>query len=149
MSGEKTTLSEGERKQMLDQILASAPAQTPEEKAAFDKEIAEANERINRKQERAAASILRGKRNIYTCDECFGHIVTVDLTEGVTPFGTGCKCTEGCKGMMQSSVYQVFDQRMKPSHEWYKPSEPELAAMKPGTQEHVRRGGLVLRKCAE
>ncbi len=87
---------------------------------------------------------FKGKLNIYVCEDCLGHIVTRDMDEGVTPFMVSCKATEGCKGMMQSSMYRVFDQRMLHSHEWFK---PEITAeMSPHTRDHVSKGGLILRE---
>lgn len=90
-----------------------------------------------------------GKRNIYTCDACFGHVVTVDLVEGVTPFLIGCKATPGCSGMMQSSMYRVFDQRMRPGFEWFKPTKEETMALHTWSRDHVAKGGLILRPCAD
>ncbi len=90
--------------------------------------------------------ITAPKLNIYTCDLCFEHIVTVDSVEGTTPFQTNCKATEGCKGSMQSSFYRVFDVRMKPSHEWYKPDAEECVVLHRYALEHVSKGGLLLRK---
>jgi len=89
---------------------------------------------------------FKGQKNIYVCQECCGHIVSVDLDEGVTPFMIGCEATLTCKGWMQSSFYRVFDQKMRASHEWYKPPEPEIAAMSVAMQDHVRKGGLVMRR---
>lgn len=86
-----------------------------------------------------------GRRNIYVCDKCFGHIVTADLCEGVTPFIVKCRATPGCDGSMQSSMYRVFDQRMRPTFEWYRPAPAEIADLKPGAKEHVDKGGLLLR----
>lgn len=69
---------------------------------------------------------FKGKKNIYTCDKCKGHVVTVDVDRGVTPFMIECKSTLGCKGMMRSSMYRVFDQDMRPDFEWYRPSAVEI-----------------------
>lgn len=88
--------------------------------------------------------IFKGRKNIYTCEECGGHIVTVDLEEGVTPFMVGCRATEGCEGMMKSSMYRVFDQTMATDHEWYKPGINQ--ALSTGEADHVNNGGLLLRK---
>lgn len=87
---------------------------------------------------------FKGKKNIYVCEKCFGHIVTVDLAEGVTPFMVGCKANDGCDGMMQSSFYRVYDQRIRPSYEWYRPNS--LDGLKRGVHEHVENGGLLLRE---
>lgn len=89
---------------------------------------------------------FKGKKNIYTCDKCKGHVVTVDKDRGVTPFMIECKATDGCKGMMQSSIYRVFDQEMRADYEWYRPTAPEV--VKPHLQHHVDQGGLLLRKAA-
>jgi hypothetical protein len=86
---------------------------------------------------------FQGKRNIYTCEACHGHIVTWDRDAGVTPFKTGCHATEGCKGLMKSSLYRVFDQTMRPGSEWYRPES--LDGLSPAARDHVERGGLLLR----
>lgn len=92
------------------------------------------------------AQSYKGKLNIYVCDECHGHIVTVDKDDGVTPFMIGCEA-KGCKAVMKSSFYRVFDQSMAPTHEWYRPTEPEIATLQRGAADHVRQGGLMLRRC--
>jgi hypothetical protein len=89
---------------------------------------------------------FQGKKNIYVCDICKGHIVTVDRDRGVTPFLVECKATAFCNGLMQSSMYRVFDQNMRADHEWYKPTAPEI--VKPHLQHHIDQGGLLLRKVA-
>jgi len=86
------------------------------------------------------------RKNIYVCRKCRGHIVTVDFDQGVTPFAIGCRATHGCKGMMESSMYRVFDQSIGASHEWYRPTAPELATMPLAVQKHVDQGGLILRR---
>jgi hypothetical protein len=91
-----------------------------------------------------------GKKNIYTCHTCGGHIVTVDKDHGVTPFMLRCASAQvtGCSGTMRSSMYRVFDQKIRASHEWYKPSVVEEAALSLSVQEHTRKGGLLLRPLA-
>lgn len=85
-----------------------------------------------------------GKLNIYVCESCREHIVTRDMDEGVTPFMILCEFCE--TGKMKSSFYRVFDQTMKEGYHWYKPGADELDTLKPGTRDHVERGGLLLRK---
>jgi hypothetical protein len=87
-----------------------------------------------------------GKLNIYTCRECRGHVVTRDLEAGVTPFMVGCKATAGCKGMMESSFYRVWDQKMRASHVWYRPVSTGFLTA--GERQHVEMGGLLLREAA-
>lgn len=96
---------------------------------------------------RAEHSARRGnqnKRNIYVCEACKEHIVTVDIDDGVTPFMIGCQCTDGCKGMMVSSMYRVWDQSMKASHEWRRPPASVWGELSPGALAHVQKGGLIL-----
>lgn len=83
------------------------------------------------------------KLNIYVCNVCGDHIVTVDLVVGVTPFMVGCRATEGCKGFMKSSMYRVFNQKMRPDFEWYRPDG--LDGLTQGEVSHVQQGGLLLR----
>ncbi|MCK1407638.1 hypothetical protein [Bradyrhizobium sp. 76] len=87
---------------------------------------------------------FQGKKNIYVCEKCKGHIVTVDIDRGVTPFTIDCKATVFCDGWMKSSMYRVFDQSMKASFEWYRPTAIEV--LSPGAQHHVDQGGLLIRK---
>lgn len=87
----------------------------------------------------------QGKLNIYTCEVCRGHIVTRDLDAGVTPFMIGCEVDSCCPGFMKSSMYRVFDERMRESHQWRKPQNvDELAALSRHEAEHVANGGLIL-----
>ena len=89
---------------------------------------------------------FQGKKNIYTCEECREHIVTIDIDEGVTPYMTSCRCTPACRGMMKSSMYRV-DQLMRPSWEWFHPAS--FDGLSAHTEEHVAKGGLVLRRAAD
>jgi hypothetical protein len=89
---------------------------------------------------------LQGKKNIYTCEACRGHVVTVDKDAGTTPFMIGCKVTEGCNGKMTSSFYRVFDQKMAAAYEWYRPDATEITTLDSATRHHVELGGLLLRK---
>lgn len=89
---------------------------------------------------------FKGKKNIYTCEKCHGHVVTVDIERGVTPFLIECKATHDCKGLMKSSMYRVFDQSMRADYEWYRPTVAQ--ALQPGEKQHVDQGGLLLRKAA-
>lgn len=112
-------------------------------------DLTKAFDRANAVKEEAAARAatpagFAGKKNIYTCDKCFGHIVTVDVDQGVTPFMLKCRATLFCDGVMQSSMYRVFDQRMKAAFEWYRPCVLELVPE--NARDHVAKGGLLLRE---
>lgn len=79
--------------------------------------------------------------NIYTCEK--GHkTVTIDRDEGVTPFMIGCE-HEGCDELARSGFYQA-DKDTEPTHEWYKPDSYD--GLSDGEIEHVKLGGLLLRK---
>lgn len=85
------------------------------------------------------------KINIYTCPN--GHqTVTIDIDEGTTPMMLRCRqmlnqkhaCTE-----MASSAWYNCDQSLTPEYEWYKPDIKKVAKWE---KEHVRMGGLLIRK---
>lgn len=94
-----------------------------------------------------------GKLNIYTCDHCRAFIVTRDVDEGVTPFmlpsAKFCpnSCTaDGYGPHMTSSFYRVWDQRMKESHQWYRPGPKDT--VRQNEKSHVEQGGLLIRRVA-
>ena len=98
-------------------------------------------------EQTAEPESMKGRKNIYTCETCGGHVVTVDRDEGVTPFAIQCRSAPiGCPGTMYSSMYRVFDQRMRASWEWYRPSAVEV--LSDGERQHVKNGGLLLRRVA-
>ena len=82
------------------------------------------------------------RKNVYTCDTCRGQVVTVDTDKGVTPFMIACRATPGCKGFMISSFYHC-DPASIATFEFYRPETIE--GLDPPTQEHVMKGGLLLR----
>lgn len=83
------------------------------------------------------------KINTYVCNTCKESIVTVDRDEGVTPFMLACRATDGCSGMMQSSMY-LCNQSVAPAWEWYRPLN--LKGLDEGTRDHVSKGGLLLQR---
>lgn len=85
-----------------------------------------------------------GRKNVYTCRDCGGQIVTVDSDDGVTPFGLLCRMGGTCLGIMRSSCYQV-DQTLAPTHEWFRPSLKNARRKGPAMLDHVKQGGLDLR----
>jgi hypothetical protein len=121
---------------------AKLEAMTPEERILLG-----AKEELRLDETKPAnenAEYFKGRLNIYTCEACRGHIVTRDVDAGVTPFMIRCEATADCKGMMQSSFYRVYEQKMRASHVWYRPSSPQFLSA--WEREHVERGGLLLRK---
>lgn len=83
--------------------------------------------------------------NAYTCEACGGVTVTVDRDRGVTPFIIVCRARPDCDWRATSAFYRPPDGVGEPTHEWYRPSEPETAALGESTQRHVAQGGLLLR----
>lgn len=86
--------------------------------------------------------------NRYTCLNCGKHITTINLEDGVTP--AFVKCRFGCEALMRSHWYQVHQLNSggvgEITHEWYRPDEEELKTSPTAVQEHVKLGGLLLRK---
>ena len=84
-----------------------------------------------------------GMKNRYVCDTCGKGVITVTLDDGTTPFMIRCRATEGCKGMMQSSFYNI-PQNLTAQFEWFKPAW--LKGYSREMKEYIRKGGLDLRE---
>lgn len=84
--------------------------------------------------------------NIYTCQTCGWKMITINRAEGVTPAFVSCEngCDPESFPTCISSMYRV-PQTLTPTYEWYRPSDEEMKD-KPHAVEHVRMGGLLLRK---
>lgn len=95
---------------------------------------------------------FKGRENVYTCPDCGGYTVTVDRDEGTTPAFLDCRARVGCKGMAASAWYPSGPRPghiPPPAWEWYRPDAAETKRLKRkwfGAWEHVRAGGLLLRK---
>lgn len=88
--------------------------------------------------------------NIYVCRSCGKETVTINDVDGTTPFMILCTDETCQSGVANSRFYPPSAQQKLPTHEWYRPSQEELAAK--GDEilsEHVQRGGLVLREITE
>ena len=83
--------------------------------------------------------------NCYTCPECGGRTVTIDVDDGTTPFLLRCKATPGCEGMAESGLYRPPPDCGPPQWEWYKPGPEETRRLPRPMREHVQQGGLLLR----
>jgi len=96
-----------------------------------------------------------GALNAYKCNTCGQCIVTVDMDKGNTPHTMGCKATQGCDGAMTSSGYPrgplPDDLKECTVFEWYRPEANALGLFHEDQliDEHVRGGGLLLRKKEE
>jgi len=84
------------------------------------------------------------RTNCYQCFACGHRIITIDKDVGVTPFMVACE-KEGCKDNMRSNFYSIPPDAV-PTHEWYKPDENEFNGLNEWNKDHVRNGGLLLRK---
>ena len=92
---------------------------------------------------------LVGRENPYVCQSCGKLTTTIHVDHGVTPFMLYCRATPGCKGMAYSSMYPKGPRPPhipEPAWEWYKPTDAELATMKPWARDHVEQGGVLLRR---
>ncbi len=89
---------------------------------------------------------IKGMKNIYTCEVCGKHIVTVNLADGVTPAFLRCHQTLGCQGFMRSHFYRA-SQLLVADYEWYRPDLNEIQKLRPTMRqrEYLKRDGLLLR----
>jgi len=80
--------------------------------------------------------------NAYDCTarKCGKSRVYRHADDGVTPMFDRCVCG----GQMVSRMYRDIP-NVTPTHEWYKPSDAELATYSEGTRAHVKNGGLLPR----
>lgn len=144
-SGARITGIDGKPFDLADQVrqrLSTAPPnETPEQER---KRLALLTEFSNRRAS-FAAEIAKGVRNMYVCDTCFGHIITLQIDKGVPPYLVGCLATLNCRGMMQSSLNRVYDQRVRADFEWHKPTAEEVASYPEDARQHIAQNGLTLR----
>jgi len=89
------------------------------------------------------------RENVYRCPA--GHLtVTVDVDEGVTPFIITCR-SGSCQEAASSSFYPKSPRPAQipaPEWEWYRPTDKQAKKKDrqfPGTWDHVRNGGLLIR----
>lgn len=88
-----------------------------------------------------------GLINIYICS--LGHkTVTINCDDGVTPFLIKCRGNwpGECSEMAQSSMYRVSQGLHLPQWCWYSPNEEEIKDVVAENLDHVKRGGLLLRR---
>jgi hypothetical protein len=88
---------------------------------------------------------FQGKKNIYLCENCGHGFVTLDVDEGVTPFGTAC-LNKACGKIAHSLFYRCPQEMLRsisPALEWYRPDS--LQGLSAWTCEHVEKGGLISR----
>lgn len=83
--------------------------------------------------------------NQYICPSCEKSLFTIDLIEGgVTPFMIRCVY---CKSdMMQSMFYRCKQDESLVTHEWYRPDKGAMQRLSSEVREHIKKGGLILRK---
>lgn len=90
-----------------------------------------------------------GAYNAYRCDLLEHYTVVVHADKGVTPMFLSCQYPD-CEGTGTSIGYPEgsVPDKLKAAcqHEWYRPSWAEFNKMTPEMQDHIRRGGLELRR---
>lgn len=79
--------------------------------------------------------------NVYTCKVCKQKVKTVDEDNGVTPMFITCQCG----GTMASAMYNDIMPDERPTKGWYRPSFAEYRKLDKYEQEHVLKGGLLIR----
>lgn len=84
------------------------------------------------------------KINTYTCSQ--GHVtVTVNKDTGTTPMMITCR-TKNC-GQTSRSAWYNCEQTLHPEYEWFKPVD--IKKVSKHLREHVKLGGLLIRKIAK
>lgn len=91
-----------------------------------------------------------GAINGYNCTTCHKVTLVIHRDAGVTPMFLACTNPE-CNGTGESLMYPNQDAippriREKVRWEWYRPSKKEFKKLSSEMQDHVKRGGLVLRE---
>lgn len=86
-----------------------------------------------------------GKINAYQCEVCGKETVTINYHTGTTPFMIKCRSVACGQGMAQSKCYNV-PQYLLPQYEWYIPDEEQLKTLSPEIHQHVKMGGMILRR---
>lgn len=89
--------------------------------------------------------------NGYRCQKCHRILIVTHRDAGVTPMSLSCQKTPGCFGASYSMGYPAAPVPAEfgaPTHEWYRPEQDEFDALDVPQQDHVRRGGLILREVA-
>ena len=96
----------------------------------------------------------KNAENEYICPKCRKMSRTVNRDNGTTPFMLLCKATPGCDGHSQSNFYRKTSNDT-PKWEWIAPTPEEFEQWirdevaeeyRDGLQDHVRNGGMLLRK---
>lgn len=104
-----------------------------------------------------------GDKNAYWCPECHGYTVTIDVDDGVTPMFLACRAKgeptaadNDCTGTAQSMMYprepwpgeDGYGNEIptEPAWEWYAPRSTDAVRFGADIAEHVRKGGLLLRR---
>jgi hypothetical protein len=95
----------------------------------------------------------RGEINGWRCADCGAHTYVVHVDDGVTPMFLACRATEGCKG---TGVSLMYSRPPVPQHvidavewEWFRPQDRAVRRMEAGMRDHIKRGGLDLRRLTD
>lgn len=84
--------------------------------------------------------------NCYKCDRCGTITKTIDVDDGVTPFGHTC---EHCGNPFATSTfYNDIAPKQRPTQEWYRPSLEETLKWRSKNESmmnHILNGGLDVR----
>jgi len=95
------------------------------------------------------------RRNAYFCKSCRKVTITVDVNEGVTPMFILCP---DCKkehatslmyqipGCMRFDMIKGIGSILPAEYEWYTPEASEIKKLSSMEKEHVKKGGLMMRK---
>jgi hypothetical protein len=95
------------------------------------------------------STIERGTVNGWECDNCRRVMYAVHCSPGVTPAFLRCRQTVACHGWGQSLFYPPGPPPAaviaQVHWEWYRPTDAERNVLDPQENDHVEKGGLLLR----
>lgn len=94
------------------------------------------------------------RRNAYFCSSCRRVTITVEVDAGVTPMFISCPhcSTQAASfmyelpGCMRFTFVSGTIAEVPADFEWYKPDKAELKKLPKSTRDHVKAGGLLMRK---
>lgn len=89
---------------------------------------------------------LRGLVNVYHCETCKKDTATINLANGVTPFGINCPNCHSCK--CYSRFYNLFlYEKIQVTHAWIRPAT--IPDNDLNWHTHLVQGGLMLKPLEE
>lgn len=87
--------------------------------------------------------------DVYTCKDCGERFYTQYVDKGVTPFTVACRKCGGIAvhdNTIRYSEWKFLEFTGAVLHSWMRPNLEQFLKLRPAAQEHVLKGGLMLRE---